>query len=133
MNKQTRFLQENGFVCSFSKPLSGTIWQWQSKNDYVILAAMPAMDDARRTALIERVAAQLVAWNLREPAIIFLTMHAPLAFLGSQFLIAAQPFVGMLTGDSFAREFAVLIEDPQNLELLIARLERPPVPAHSQS
>lgn len=88
---------------------------------------MPVSDDARRGDWLERVAAQLIAWNLREPAIVFLTMHAPLAFLGSQFLIAAQPFIGMMTGDSFAREFAELIEDPQNVQLLIARLEQPVV------
>jgi hypothetical protein len=107
---------------------SGTIWQWQSKNDYVILAAMLGLDDARRREWIERVSAQLIAWNLREPAIVFLTMHAPLAFLGSQFLIAAQPFVGMVTGDTFAREFALLLEDPQNVEQLVTHLEQPANP-----
>lgn len=86
---------------------------------------MPALDNAPHRDWIERVAVQLIAWNLREPAIVFLTMHAPLAFLGSQFLVAAQPFVGVFTGDSFAREFAQLIEDPQNVERLIARLEQP--------
>ncbi len=84
---------------------------------------MTVVSDARRRELIERVSAQIVAWNLREPAIVFLTMHAPLAFLGSQFLIAAQPFVGIAAGDRFARDVAVLFEDPQNIEQLIARLE----------
>ena len=100
------------------------MWQWQSKIDYVILAAMPVLTDARQRELIERVCAQLIAWNLREPAIVFLTMHAPLAFLGSQFLIAAQPFVGMMTGDAFARDVALVLQDPHNIEQLVARLEQ---------
>ncbi len=93
---------------------------------------MSNLDDTRRRELIERVAAQLCRWNLREPAIFFLAMHAPLAFLGSQLVIAAQPFVGMMTGDSFARDFALLLEDPQNIELLIAQLEHHAHPAQTQ-
>lgn len=55
---------------------------------------------------------------------VFLSMHAPLAFLGSQFLIAAQPFLGIVTGEEFVRDFAILLQDPDSLELLIARLEQ---------
>lgn len=84
---------------------------------------MPAPDDARRRELIERVSARLIAWNMHGPAIAFLTMHKPLAFLGSQFLIAAQPFVSMATGDQFARDIALVLEEPQNIEQLITQLE----------
>ena len=82
------------------------------------------MQDARRQEVIDRVCGRLIAWNLREPAVVFLSMHAPLAFLGSQFLIAAQPFLGVVVGDEFARDFAVLLQDPDSLELLITRLEQ---------
>ncbi len=85
---------------------------------------MLALQDARRAELIERVSAQLCAWNLREPAIVFLAMHAPLAFLGSQVLLAAQPFLGVVTGEKFAHDFALLIQDPQNVEQLVTRLEQ---------
>lgn len=81
------------------------------------------LPDAQRDELIERVAAQLCAWNLREPAVVFLAMHAPLAFLGSQILLAAQPFLGVFTGDKFAQEFAILVQDPETVERLVARLE----------
>ena len=97
--------------------------QWKSKIDYVILAAMTTLPDARRQELIERVSEMLRAWHLREPAIVLLTMHAPLAFLGSQFMLAAQPFVGVFTGDQFAHDLALLLEDPQNIEQLVTRLE----------
>jgi hypothetical protein len=85
---------------------------------------MPILRDARQQQLIDRISGQLVAWNLREPAVVFLSMHAPLAFLGSQFLIAAQPFLGVVTGDEFARDFALLLQDPESLDMLITRLEQ---------
>lgn len=90
---------------------------------------MAAVVAARKRELIERVSAQIVAWNLREPALVFLTMHAPLAFFGSQFLIAAQPFLGILGENSFARDFALLLEDPQTVQELITRLENKSLPA----
>ena len=85
---------------------------------------MPILQDARRQEVIDRVCGRLIAWNLREPAVVFLSMHAPLAFLGSQFLIAAQPFLGVFTGDEFAQDFAVLLDDPASVELLVNRLEQ---------
>lgn len=85
---------------------------------------MPSLQDARRDELIERVSERLVAWHLREPALVLLAMHAPLAFLASQLLIAAQPFVGMVTGDAFARDFALLMEDEGGVGELVARLEQ---------
>ena len=103
----------------------GPSGEWKSKNDYAILAAMSALPDDRREALIERVSAQLVAWNLREPAIALLEMHAPLAFLGSQMLLVAQPLLGIFTGDAMAQDLALLLEDPQNIERLVAHLETP--------
>jgi hypothetical protein len=74
--------------------------------------------------LIERVASRLHVLRLSAPAILFLQMHAPLSFLGSQFLLASQPFVGWLTGDQVLRDLAALLEEPKNVERLIARLEQ---------
>lgn len=87
---------------------------------------MSALQMARRQELMERVSAQLHAWNLREPAIVFLTMHAPLAFFGSQVLLMAQPFLGMFAGDRFARDLAVFLDEPQNVQDLITYLEASP-------
>ena len=94
---------------------------------------MQALSDTQRDEIIERVAAQLFRWNVREPAVVFLAMHAPLAFLASQFLLAAQPFLGVFTGDAFARDFALLVQDPQNVERLVARLEQLPCPTSMTS
>ncbi len=79
---------------------------------------------ARRDELIETIAQRLVAWNLSAPAILLLQMHAPLAFLGGQMLFAAEPFIALATGQSFARDLAYLVEEPENVERLVSRLEQ---------
>lgn len=90
---------------------------------------MSALARARRETLLEALAERIIAYRLREPAIVLLTMHAPLAFLGGQMLFALQPFVTTLAGDTLARELPLLLEDPTALRELIARLEHPALPA----
>ena len=85
---------------------------------------MESLQDARRQELIERLSAGLRAWNMREPAMVLLTMHLPLAYLGSQLLLVAQPFLNLLTGERMAHDLVLLFQDPQNIELLAARLEQ---------
>ncbi len=87
---------------------------------------MPELQNARRQELMERVSALLRAWNLREPAIVLLTMHAPLAFFGSQLLLAAQPFLGMFSADALARDLILFLDEPQNVQDLITYLEASP-------
>jgi hypothetical protein len=86
-------------------------------------AMNPPLSPARRDELVESVSARLRAWHLSAPAILFLQMHAPLAFLGSQLLLATQPFVSGLTGDRLIHDLAYLFEEPENVERLIAHLE----------
>ncbi len=79
---------------------------------------------ARRDELIETIANRLLTWNVSAPAILFLEMHLPLSFLGGQLLFAAEPFVALVTGPRLARELAFFCEEPENVERLIARLEK---------
>ena len=79
---------------------------------------------ARRDELIETIACRLSAWNLNAPAIFLLQLHAPLAFLGGQLLFAAEPLIATLTGFRLARDLALLVEEPENVERLVTRLEQ---------
>lgn len=81
------------------------------------------LSPARRDELIELIAVRLRAWNLQAPAILFLQLHAPLSFVGSQLLLMAQPFVGLVAGERLTREMAFLFEESENIERLIERLE----------
>ncbi|MDL1897003.1 hypothetical protein FBQ82_12060 [Anaerolineae bacterium CFX7] len=85
---------------------------------------MDELTAARRQELIERVGTQLRAWNLREPALALLSMHLPLAVIGSQFLLFAEPFVGLVAGPRTARDLVWLCQDTRSLEQLLAQLEQ---------
>ncbi len=78
---------------------------------------------ARRDELVEQIAGRLRALHLSAPAILLLQMHAPLSFLGSQLLLFAQPFAGLFAADRLSRDLALFLEDQENVERLIERLE----------
>jgi hypothetical protein len=82
------------------------------------------LDPTRRDELIETIAGRVRALNLEAPAILFLQLQLPVTFLNSQLLLAAEPFLGLVAWNGLAREIAFLWEEPENIERLIARLEK---------
>ncbi len=83
----------------------------------------PLLAPSRRDELIGAIAGRLRAWNLSSPAILLLHMHAPLSFLLSQLLLFAQPVTGFFAIEALTRDLAFLLEEPENIERLIERLE----------
>lgn len=81
------------------------------------------LDASRRQQLIDRFARRIAALGLTAPAVLFLEMHKPLAFLGAQLLFAAQPFLSIGLNDADLRDFAAIIEDRTGVEEVINRLE----------
>ena len=81
------------------------------------------MDAQRRQQLIDRVADRIAQMGYIAPAILFLEMNKPLAFLGAQALLVAQPFldVGMSRAD--VNDLASILEDRTGIDDLITRLE----------
>lgn len=82
-----------------------------------------ALDAPRRQQLIDGFARRVAGLGLTAPAILFLEMHKPLAFLGAQFLWAAQPLLSIGFSEADLRDFAAIIEDRAGVEELIDRLE----------
>jgi hypothetical protein len=80
--------------------------------------------DDRRDALIERVAVRLEAASMSVPAIAFLESNRPLAFVGSQMLLVAQPFLSPFA--SSLDGWIEILEDRGSVERLIGRLEQGP-------
>lgn len=82
-----------------------------------------ALDDQRRQDLIERLTLQISKSGLTAPAILFLEMNKPLAYLGAQFLLVSQPFLSIGLKDADLRDLALLLEERRGVEDLIERLE----------
>ena len=86
----------------------------------LILDEIPQSD---QRALLEKVATQVVKRRLTAPAILFLELCKPLNFLGSQLLIALNPFVQTIFKTTEYRKFALIIEKDANVERLIQLIE----------
>lgn len=73
--------------------------------------------------MIRKVAERLVRMRMSVPAIFFLESSKPLAFVGGQLLIFLEPFVQTLFNFAQYQRFAALMEDRENWERLIRKLE----------
>lgn len=87
-------------------------------------AAPPQEDDAARQAeFIERLARAIIARRLETPAVFFLEMNRPLGFLASQGVLLALPMLGLLVDPAEVERYARVLDSPENLDRLIARIE----------
>lgn len=77
-------------------------------------------DDDR---LIERLADGLQQRGWRLPALVALEAGRPLTFLGGQLLWLAQPALSLFMAGDDVRRMAQLLENPQAVAALVARLE----------
>ena len=73
--------------------------------------------------LIRKVAERMVRMRMSVPAIFFLESSKPLAFVGSQLLIFIEPFVQTLFNFAQYQRFALLMEDRENWERLVRKIE----------
>lgn len=88
---------------------------------------MERMDSTRcpeqeERAWIQNLASDLAGRKLTVPAIVLLEMCRPVAFIGSQLLLLLDPLVSPW-GATFARRYASLLQDPQQLDTLLKLLE----------
>jgi hypothetical protein len=93
-------------------------------------APPPAADDgsgdpgaAEGEALLDQVAAAVVRRGLVAPAVFFLELNRPLAFLAGQATHVLVPFLAPLVGVGKMQEVARVLNDPQNIDRLLARIE----------
>ncbi len=78
----------------------------------------------RRKEIIGKVAQEIVDRNMTTPAIFLLEMGKPLSFLGSQAMIAVNPFVQAFFPSRVYRELSVILEKREYVEMLITEIER---------
>lgn len=83
------------------------------------------LTDSETDELIEKAAVAIEKRKMNAPAILFLEMHKPLSYIGSQAAIVAAPFIVPFVGFDFVNNYSRLLSKRENIEKLIVRLEKP--------
>ncbi|MEN3001909.1 MAG: hypothetical protein ABDI19_08725 [Armatimonadota bacterium] len=81
------------------------------------------LSEERKEELIETLAQFVVKRGLAAPAVLFLELHRPLAFIGSQAGIVFSPFLVALFGFQRVDEYTQLLSERENWDRLIERIE----------
>lgn len=81
------------------------------------------LSEEQKAQLIEDLAQAIVKRGLTAPAIFMLTLHRPLAFLGSQAAIVFSPFLAPFFGFEKVDLYSQLMSERENWDRLIERLE----------
>jgi hypothetical protein len=85
--------------------------------------ATTELNSARRDELIEGLAQRIEGMGLSAAAILMLEAHKPLSFVGSQAILILQPLLSFAIDAQTSRDYALLLEQRDNVELLIRRLD----------
>jgi hypothetical protein len=80
-------------------------------------------DEHARDALIDSMARQVVARRLETPALFVLEAHRPLSVMAGQALYVGAPLLGVFFGFSKVQQWARLLEDRDNIDRIIKRIE----------
>jgi ABC-type Fe3+-hydroxamate transport system substrate-binding protein len=84
-----------------------------------------AVDDQAQTeALLDKIAQTVVSRRLEVPAVMFLEMHRPLSFLGSQALYFFTPLLGLVARPEQISRLARLLDTSEGVERLISAIEQ---------
>jgi hypothetical protein len=81
------------------------------------------LTEEQRDALIEHLANRIAGYQLSVPAVFFLEMNKPLAFLAGQSVVLGSGFLAPLFGAQNVQQFSKLLESRENIDLLIRRIE----------
>ena len=76
-----------------------------------------------QNAFIEKIADKIADLGLTGPVMLLLEINRPLAFLGSQLMLIAQPTLNIFVSPSLPRQIIDLLADSAQVEQLINSLE----------
>ena len=76
-----------------------------------------------KEVLANQLADAVHRYGLQIPALIALDAGRPLSFFFGQFLWVMQPVLSLFFTRDSIKELAILLEDPESMELLIDKLE----------
>jgi hypothetical protein len=81
------------------------------------------LSEEQKTQLIDALAQQVVKRGLSVPAVLFLELHKPFAFIGSQAGIVFSPFLAPFFGFDRVDDYTQLLSERENWERLVERIE----------
>jgi len=81
------------------------------------------LDPEERDRILQKVADGIVRRGMETPAILFLEMNKPLSFFAGQGLIVMSPFVAPFVGFENLQIATKVLDDRDNIERLIRRIE----------
>lgn len=103
------------------------MFDWSNPGS-VITPELAAPDAAQpppvADTLLDRIAAEVVRRGMVTPAVFFIELNRPLSFLAGQATHVLFPFLAPLLGVALARQLAELLEEPANVDRLLAKIER---------
>jgi hypothetical protein len=88
--------------------------------------------EERKQLLMKKVAQKIVDLRMTPVAIVMLESSKPLSFLANQFMVFMQPFYRAFFTFREYEEFAAMLEDRNNIEVLIRVIERLEEEKHEQ-
>ena len=81
------------------------------------------IDDVKLENIINIASKKIVERRLECPAIFFLEMNKPLAFIASQGFLVAAPMLGALVGSELVFDISKALRQPGTVEKLILKIE----------
>jgi hypothetical protein len=81
------------------------------------------LSEEQKAQLIDALAQQVVKRGLSVPAVLFLELHKPFAFIGSQAGIVFSPFLAPFFGFDRVDDYTQLLSERENWERLVERIE----------
>lgn len=82
------------------------------------------LTEEERESLLDKAAHEILKRKMEMPAVLFLEMHKPLAYVGSQAALAFSPFLIPFVGFDNVNNYSRLLSDRENVERLMKKLER---------
>ena len=83
----------------------------------------PSLDE-NETAVMDKLAAKVVEWNMTTPAIIFLESMRPLNFIGSQVMVFFEPMIQSFFSFKDYDTMRTALEKRESIEILLQSIER---------
>lgn len=81
------------------------------------------LTEEERERLLDKAAQEILKRKLEMPAVLFLEMHKPLAYVSGQAAVAFSPFLIPFLGFDNVNNYSRLFSDRENIERLMKKLE----------